>query len=595
MRRDLEHPNFDLKYQEAVLHLALTDNEFARSLYIYLAPEKGQKRLNAFTNAHFQLIYNCLSSAMKEYDKIPSEGHIYNYIDERHEADEALLVKKVVKRLLELSVPDPEYYRRNLTKYVQAVKIANRLKEVEDKWQETGNVLAGKEVLKELSAEIDQIDLEESAFQTLGSLIEEIDDPDAVPTEYIKTRIPELDDALNGGMPKGALVMVLGPNNVGKTMTIIDIVGCAAILEGKKVLHVPLDGRGGEARSRYISNLCNIPNQRVEKKTFDAYEKDKIREIGKKLDSQLLIFNFADYSPKAEKLITKLESIKKRFDYDVVIVDYIGCLGTMERTSTMREVNVITHRLMRGFAVKNNVLVVSPAQANREGQRRNNGTDGIKDKGGKYILRSTDIAESDDIGRVAEIIFTLNRDDQEMQEERLRLYLEKQRQGKKGLLFGLHTQYGYCRVNTGRYYNPNEVVGVELLEEGAQDAAKTKVFTERDRTELKKKCSSYINEKRSLQEQLNTLQENLNQISDPAERTKNKEYIFSLESRIKDLVDKVKKNAALIFPGATVELYKSMQDQLADMEKNSSAKLDIEKTKFEVTILKYLFMGNDPK
>lgn len=592
-KRDAEFPDFDKSYQESVLHLALTDQEYAKALVFHLTPEKGKKRLHAFTVSHFQMIFSCIEESIREYDKIPSEGHINNYIDERHEGEERELLKKIAKRLLTLEVPDPEYFKRNIGKYITGIAITNGLTALEEAWQESGSILATKPVLKELAVKIENIDLEESSFQTLSSFVDEFTDPLVKDPEYIKSMIPELDAALNGGFPKGSLVIFLGPNNIGKTTTVIDIGGCSAILQGKKVLHVPLDSDTRETRNRYISNLCDIPLQRVSKKHFNDFERNKIKEMAVKLDKNLLIYTPPEYGLKAEKLITKLESIKKTFDYDVVIMDYIGCLGTMERVSSLREVNFHTHRAMRNFAVKNEVVVHSPAQATRDGQKKINGTDAMRDKSGNYVLRTTDIAESDDIGRVAAIVITLNRTDQEANEERLRLYLDKQRQGRKGLLFGLHTNYANARVNTGKYYDPNVLVGAEEIfsGEGSKEGKDAKVFTERDREQVRKRCSTMIGEKRTLEDQVKTYNEKIEASQDPDEKKSFMEYRDSIQTRINDLVAKIKQHAALVFPGATPALLEQVQAQYADLEKNSSiSKLDLDKAKLELTILKYLFM-----
>jgi hypothetical protein len=68
-------------------------------------------------------------------------------------------------------------------------------------------------------------------------------------------------------------------------------------------------------------------------------------------------------------------------------------------------------------------------------------------------------------------------------------------------------------------------------------------------------------------------------------------YINSIQTRISELIVKIKSLGSLLMPNASKELLARMEESYEDMTKNSTvSKIDVERTKLDVTILKYLLL-----
>lgn len=596
MSRNTEHPRFDISFQEGILHLALTDQVFGKKFVLYLEDDRNKKRPDIFSSEYHQMLYNCLSTSIKKFGVIPSKGQIVTQMQEKHEGGVVDVVAKIYDKVVSIQLQDQEFYRKHLTDFYKAVKTANAFVSIKQSAEEKG-ILSAADVMRKAVVEIDEIDLEKDSLQRLSMVIhedfEDKTEDEEKPAKYISTGVPDLDKhMIGGGLPTGGLLTILGSNNVGKTTVTISL-AANAIKTGHKVVHVALDGRENEARTKYVANLCGIPVKNIYLKQLSPSEKEVIRQTVARLDDRLLILNVTDYSNKVEKLIARLESLRESFGYDVCVVDYIGVLGTIERVSSLREVNVVTHRMFRTFARKLNVLVMSPAQATRDAQKKNYGTESLTDRTGKYILRSTDIAEADDIGRVSEAILTVNRTDEEKNAGMMRLFLEKQRMGETGKLAGLYTDFSCSTINTGRFFDPDVIVeAAELFDEKSDpDTARTKILQEKDRERMRKKAGKLLGEIYTLNQKTKDLADKITVEPDIINRERLSEYLESTKRTCDETKSQLRSSAALLYPGATKEMLSQMEDQLREMKKEGSAanKVDISKTELEVKILKSLF------
>lgn len=591
MNFDPKNPNFDLAYQEGILHMCLTDTTFAKGFVMHVKEPGKKPSSNVFTGHHHNILFGCIANSIEEFNCPPSKGHVANYLKQEMGESESRLVMALYNKVMNMELLDKEYYRASSEAYIKVILKADLREYFEENFEDTEAVI---EKTRVFYAKCDSIELESSSFQTLDDVFDFVEEDDELTEEElkqkekVKTLIPDLDRDLSGGLPKGQLVIVLGSNNIGKSTFTIDVFGKSALLQGKRVLHIPLDSDKEETLIKYVACLGDVPTDHLFNKTLSDAEKEVVKKTVEQFKGLLLIKNMVDYENKAEKLISQLEAIKKVFDFDVLLIDYIACLDTYKPTSSIREKDKHIHRLFRTFAVKNDVLVVSPAQANREGQVKNFGNESGRDKAGNSVLRSTNIAESDDIGRVAGTIFTINRTDEEMTQERVRVLLEKQRRGKKNILYGLYTNYGHAQINTGKYFDPNSIVEAEELIEG--DTQKEKYLAAADAQKLRKSIFKKISERQTALENYRLNTEKALAETNPAKKQNFDDYAKTSMSRANDLQRKIAEEARLIFPTATREVYEKMKESTTDMKKhNPDAKLQISQAEGDLSIMSYLF------
>jgi nitrate reductase beta subunit len=74
------------------------------------------------------------------------------------------------------------------------------------------------------------------------------------------------------------------------------------------------------------------------------------------------------------------------------------------------------------------------------------------------VLRSADLADCIEIARVSAIILTLNRTEDEEVRGWVRVFLEKQRRGRKAITYGVKAKYANSNLIINDYYEPHGLV-----------------------------------------------------------------------------------------------------------------------------------------
>lgn len=467
-----KNPSFDKTYQDGLLNVLFNDPLFAKEFIQELTTNLSEEAKPViFQSEYNQVLFEFLKESSKKYGTKPSQGQLMAYLEQKFDEEQVKIYSKNYERIMALEILDANFYIDDVSEYIKMVFITNHFVNMNLDWNQKG-LLSTVPHLKKIASGIDNLEVGSSATRRLSSYLDDMESrtKEDIEKGYLPLGIPKLDEAMNGGLPLGCLVSFLGSNTAGKTTTMISLVGASAVKRKEKVLHIELDGKQDEARDKYLSCMTGVELKKVNKPyLLSIEEKNKIREAIGLLDEYLLIWTPKDYTKKVEKIIGKTESILKQFEAKTIIVDYIGVLQTLERTSNARETNIITHRMFRDLAIKEHVRVVTAVQANRAGQAIMQG-DVIRDKMGQQVLRSTNMSESDDIGRLSAVIITINITDEEVTQNRARFYLEKNREGRKHVIQGLYTDFAISTMNTGKFFDPDVPVSVSEALDGVREA-----------------------------------------------------------------------------------------------------------------------------
>ena len=246
--------------------------------------------------------------------------------------------------------------------------------------------------------------------------------------------IPPIDNALGGGIERETLTLALGGTNVGKSIFLINVL-YHWLIQDFKVLYLNLEGRKIQPLLRLGARALNIPYGRIRNYDLTDQEMDRYNEFKKIYGSNLRIKHLSGFGYTVEEFTSYCNDLYKEFQFDGIIVDYGQLLQTKEKFRDLRHRQAHVHQALDGIASMFKCAMITVAQGNREAQGKN-------DKG-FGLLKKEDISECFEITRKAATILTLNRSEQDEQAERVRILLDKQRDGEKGIVANCKTNMSY--------------------------------------------------------------------------------------------------------------------------------------------------------
>lgn len=453
-------PNFDILFQMGILKMAIQDDYFCTQLVKYLANDNDLDDYNIFDNKKLQKIFKIIAESMKLYKNRPTEGQVRQKFTEHEDQEE---LNEVLNRILDTEVHNEEFYREHMKTYITQVKMSKGFFKTQKIWLTHPD--SSHEFMQQVIDDIRRVSFDKEDIVGLTDLDKFIQDGEAAASRKLQTGLKKLDEDLGGGLPRQSLAVVLAGSNVGKSMFCCSVganILRACDKDGKnfgyKILHINLEGMREEALIRYASNLAQVNQKVMSQGRMSEQEKKRIDTVQKLYGDRLLIKNMLGFGATIEELIAYCREIHKDYKFDLLIVDYGQLLETKQKTEGLRHVMSKVFRGLDSIGKELDCVVLTPAQATRNSQEKQTDFSKRKADDKAPVLRMTDISEAMEIARVAAIIFTLNATEEELETKKMRLFLEKQRQGSKNITYGLITNFSQCNLLTGKYYDPKSTV-----------------------------------------------------------------------------------------------------------------------------------------
>jgi replicative DNA helicase len=242
-----------------------------------------------------------------------------------------------------------------------------------------------------------------------------------------RTILPTLNRELEGGLSAKELAMVVAPPGVGKSVFLVNQ-GVHSLMEGRKVLYVSLEMSEDKIAQRFDSVMTLINQKSLPTKQKVLQERLEVFKDNFP-DGQLVIKEFPTGVATVSTIRSLLSQLQnfEGFTPDLLIVDYLELLGT-SREGPEYQIQEMLARELRGLAVEHNMLVWTATQTNRQGARVNVITDAeLGDSYGKF--------------RTVDYALSLNQTEEEFDEERMRCYVMKSRNGKTRFVTGMTIDY----------------------------------------------------------------------------------------------------------------------------------------------------------
>jgi replicative DNA helicase len=174
---------------------------------------------------------------------------------------------------------------------------------------------------------------------------------------------PTLDREL-GGMKKGDLALVLGPTGGGKTTFLVNL-ACNLFLQNHKILFVTLEVPLRRMRSRFHARLLGMDYMRLLQYMVDP---DTYRQNLQQLLQYSGEVSIVDMPPGTT--VSQIGGTIAREKPDIVFIDYIGLMNaTKNYNDDWQEQQSVANDL-KALARRHEIIVVTAAQLNREGNLR---------------------------------------------------------------------------------------------------------------------------------------------------------------------------------------------------------------------------------
>ena len=187
----------------------------------------------------------------------------------------------------------------------------------------------------------------------------------------IPSGIKEIDTLLNGGVPDKVMIGIMAPTNVGKTL-IMSALASNMLTQGHDILYLTFEDSKTKIATRMMQNLCDISQEQLRmlnKNSFVAL-KNKIKSLSQ---THLKIVEMEEAAVNTMRVRTLLKDLKekKKFEPDVIFLDYVGCMIPNGRPNPNLNTNTILQKVVaewRGsICMKLGIPTVTGFQVNRGG------------------------------------------------------------------------------------------------------------------------------------------------------------------------------------------------------------------------------------
>jgi replicative DNA helicase len=258
--------------------------------------------------------------------------------------------------------------------------------------------------------------------------------------ELFATGILPLDQACGGGVARGELWVMFAYAKRCKTTWLINMGYNAVAVDGAKVLHFILEGKGKQAAARYDARFSR-----------ELYQDIKAG----RMSAQVYRYMQQDFAYKRNRLKAL------GFEPDMIITDYMDLMRSRTRADSETQHQVNSARDLKRFHLQTDTAGWSAWQGQRPKK-------GAHDK--EHILMSSDVADAYAKVRIVDAYGSLNATDDEMRNNKMRIFMESHRDSPVNQLYHVENDLSRMQMVT-RYWVENAT----QAEQAAADAGTASV------------------------------------------------------------------------------------------------------------------------
>ena len=233
----------------------------------------------------------------------------------------------------------------------------------------------------------------------------------------ITTGFKVLDDCLyHKGWGRRELAVLMGGAKAGKSMGMISF-GINAIAAGYRTLYVTL-----EVASEIIAERidANVAERAMFELGAHIHEVDEKVEAFMAKAAPFIIHEYPTGTMRCSDLRRLIEHYKSQgIIFDFVIVDYADLMAPERATDNVQENSKSIYVNLRGLAMQEGFACLTATQTNREGAK-------------KAVALATDVAEDFNKIRIADVVISINKTEEERALNQARLHFAASRNQRSG-------------------------------------------------------------------------------------------------------------------------------------------------------------------
>lgn len=404
--------DFDEDFQLDLAAYACRDSSFVRRCEDLVSPDQ-------FENYGVATVVDIALDHASKYGSAPSNKILFSLVKSRFAAgkirdDLKDEVKTALSSILKVKLSDTEYMVDRVGQFSkhhaveQAMMQAIEMKEKSD--------FAGIEKVMQRALQVGAMDdmREYDYFAKIKSRTEKRKEAAAgtAPPTGISTGIKGLDKQLyHKGWGRKEMVIFMGGPKAGKS-TALGHFGMNACLQGYNVLYVSLEVSDSIIAERLDAAVTDISVNELESKIMEADK--KVREIESRA-GKFHLFQFPPdtFSPNdLRRLLDKQKA--KGVTYDMLCIDYGDIMAPNFRTNDTIKDSKSIFLALRAIAMEQNAAMLTATQTNRDGAKSGTAT-------------MADVAEDFNKVRIADLLISINKTEEEKANQEARLYFAASR------------------------------------------------------------------------------------------------------------------------------------------------------------------------
>jgi replicative DNA helicase len=320
-----------------------------------------------FVSDTMQAVAKALLQNYDKYRANPSRATLIEATRETAADDVFPACEKLIRQMYKADVADAESVLSRMVEFGREQAVINAMMKGAELLEQKKRNMIVPEVQKALLVGEDLLDIGidfTSGGEARVNWYAEDENLDKIPTG-----LPHLDYAMNGGLGRGELGVVLAPPKQGKTTTLVNF-GHGALISaateaGFNVIHYSLEIKQKPLCRRYDKRLAGKLNKlfKVDRATFIKEVEARAQRL---LRGRLFVKHYTTRSCGPSNIRSHLSMMAGRgFKPDMIIVDYADIMKAERRLGDMRHEQAGIYEDLRAIAGEYNAALWTASQAPR--------------------------------------------------------------------------------------------------------------------------------------------------------------------------------------------------------------------------------------
>ena len=409
---------FDEDFQAKIAALCIRDTAFVQRTEGLIRPEY-------FENVADGALVHIINRYYEKYRKVPSDKKVLamlikqDIINKVLKSEIAASAARRVKELFEHDIADRDYVVDQVSTFARHQAVSKAILD------SVGHLDLNEfdKISTVLKRALDVGENHDHKNYSYGDMIdvrteERLDRAAGKgPLTGITTGHPEMDKRLyHKGWGRRELSVLMAPAKGGKSTALMDFgISACTHIHRYNVLYVTLEVSENIIAERLDARLSEIAMFELDKRIHEV--KEKVKAAMAKA-GRFDIVEFPTGSMRVSDLRRLIERQKSRgVKYDMICVDYADLMAPERVTDNSIENSKNVYVQLRGLAMEEDIAILTATQTNREGAK-------------KMVVTMTDVADDFNKIRIADIVISINKTEEERKLNQCRLYFAAVRNGE---------------------------------------------------------------------------------------------------------------------------------------------------------------------